>query len=322
LAKAARWVHAAFFVCSIFTLFSIPLSAQSVRVAGLVLAADSVPVSGVRLVLHRVGQQVQGPIDSTRSDPRGRFGFAYRPDTSAFFLVSGRYAGIEYFSAPLPTNPSRADSAVRVVVYDTSSIAPMSLAARHLVLTRPAEDGSRSVLDLVVLQNTGRLTRVAPDTLRGSWTVPLPRGTVGLQVRESDVSSEALIRAGDSLTIAAALSPGEKQITVEYLVPAGRSSVELPLRAAGLPLNVLTEEPEVRVIAPGIARADSQLIQGRSFQRWTGTVSTAGVLRLVMPGSRAEPRWLLTVLVGGLALALAAGGWYAFHSKAPLRAER
>jgi len=279
------------------------------------------PVPGVRLVLHRVSQQVQGPIDSARSDRRGRFSFAYRADTSAFYLVSGRYAGIEYFSSPLPTNPARADSTVRVVVYDTSSTAPVSLEARHLVLTRPAEDGSRSILDLVILRNAGRLTRVAPDTVRGSWSVQLPRGTVGLQVRESDVSSDAMIRTGDSVTIAAALAPGEKQITLEYLVPAGRSSVELPLQKAGLPLNVLTEEPEVQVTAPGITRADSQLIQGRSFRRWTGTVSTAGVLRLVLPGSRAQPRWVLPALVGGLALALAGAGWLAFRSKAPLRAQ-
>jgi hypothetical protein len=208
------------------------------------------------------------------------------------------------------------------VVYDTSSTAPVSLEARHLVLTRPTEDGSRSLLDLVILQNGGRLTRVAPDTVQGSWSVALPRGTVGLQVRESDVSSEAVTRAGDSLTIAAALAPGEKQLTLEYQVPAGRSSVELPLQEAGLSLNVLTEEPEVRVIAPGIARADSQLIQGRSFRRWTGTVSTAGVLRLILPEGRREPRWLLAALVGGLALALAGGGWYAFHSKGSLAGGR
>jgi hypothetical protein len=285
-----------------------------------VLAADSTRVRGVRLVLHRVGQQVQGPIDSTRSDGRGRFGFAFSADTSSFYLVSGRYAGIEYFSSPLATNPARADSAVTILVYDTSSTAPVALEARHLVLTRPGEDGGRSMLDLIVLRNGGRLTRVAPDTVRGSWSVPLPRGTVGLQVRESDVSSEAVIRTGDSLTIAAALSPGEKQLTLEYRVPAGRRNVELPLDR-GLPLNVLTEEPDVSVLAPGIAQVDSQVIQGRSFHRWTGTVTTKGVLRLTLPGISSAPRWLLAALVGGLALALVIGGWYAFRSRAPLRPE-
>ncbi len=121
------------------------------------------------------------------------------------------------------------------MVYDTSSRAPVELEARHLVLTRPGEDGSRSVLDLIIVRNGGRLTRVAPDTTSGSWSVPLPRGTTGLQVQESDVSSEALRRSGDSLIIAAALAPGEKQLTLEYQVPSDRSehraAVE-PCRAA------------------------------------------------------------------------------------------
>ncbi len=71
-----------------------------------------------------------------------------------------------------------------------------------------------------------------------------------------------------------------------------------------MPLNVLVEEPAVRVMAPGIVRADSQLIQNRSFRRWTGTVKSAGMLRLVLPGRQNGPPWLLAALVGGLAVAL------------------
>ena len=271
------------------------------------------------MVLHRVGQSQQGPLDSTRSDRQGRFRFSYAPDTSSFYLTSARYAGIEYFSAPLPTNPRAPRAPISLMVYDTSSRAPVELEARHLVLTRPGEDGSRSVLDLIIVRNGGRLTRVAPDTTSGSWSVPLPRGTTGLQVRESDVSSEALRRSGDSLIIAAALAPGEKQLTLEYQVPSDRSSIELPLNRAGLPLNVLVEEPAVRVTAPGIAPADSQLIQNRSFRRWTGTVKSAGMLRLVLPGRQNGPPWLLAALVGGLAVALAAGGWYAIRFRPLLR---
>jgi hypothetical protein len=271
-------------------------------------------VADVRVVLHRVGQSLQGPIDSTRSDRLGRFHFGFRPDTSAFYLVSGRYAGIEYFSAPLPTNPTLPGTVVRVVVYDTSSSAPVALEARHLVLTRPGEEGSRSVLDLIILRNRGRLTRVAPDTLHGSWGVPLPRGTTGIQVRESDVSAEGLRRIGDSLSITAALAPGEKQVTLQYEVPAGQTEVALPVEA-GLPLNVLTEEPSVTVAGAGLTPTDSQVIQGRSFRRWTGTVPAPGVIRLHIPGLPRTPGWLLAALVGGLAVGLLGTGWLAFSAR-------
>src|SRR5215210_7096127 len=202
--RSLRPLSAGFFL---FTTVSVaaPVWSQTVRVAGQVLDADSMPVPGVRVVLHRVGAARQGPIDSTRSDPAGRFRFAYRPDSGAFYLASARYAGIEYFSSPLPTNPTRVDTGARLMVYDTSSTAPVELEARHLVLTRPGEDGSRSLLDLIVLRNAGRLTRVAPDTGQGTWSVPLPVGTVGLQVKESDISSEALTRVGNALTFAAPL---------------------------------------------------------------------------------------------------------------------
>src|SRR5918992_904413 len=166
--------------CAISVL-PVPLCAQSVHVSGRVLNADSAAVPGARVVLHRVGQTVQGPIDSSRTDRQGGFRFSYRPDSATFYIASSRYAGIEYFSTPLPTNPARPDTSIKIVVYDTSSSAPVGLEARHLVLTRPGEDGSRGVLDLIMLRNPGRHTRIAPDTLEASWGLPLPRGTVGLE---------------------------------------------------------------------------------------------------------------------------------------------
>ena len=144
------------------------------------LKSDSTPVPGSRVVLHQVGRTRQGPLDSTRTDRGGRFRFVFRPDTSALYLLSVRHAGIEYFSSPVHTNLGRPDTTIRVIVYDTSSTAPVSLEARHLVLTRPGEDGSRTVLDLIVLLNSGQRTRVAPDSAGASWGGLLPSGTIGL----------------------------------------------------------------------------------------------------------------------------------------------
>jgi hypothetical protein len=298
-----------FSVLSVLAVFSVPALAQT-RTSGRVVDADSVPVAGIRVVLHRVGQEAQGPIDSTRSDRRGQFRFTFRPDTSAFYLVSGRYAGIEYFSPPIPTNPNRVSASVTVVVYDTSSSAVVTLEARHLVVTRPDQNGSRSVLDLVILQNRGRVTRVAPDTVRPSWGVPLPSGTVGLDVGESDISSGALARRGDSLVVSAAIAPGEKQLTLQYQIPAGQDTISLAVDRSGATFNVLAEESNARVVAPGLALADSQVIQGRSFRRWTGKVAAPAVIRVALPSRERSPRWVLLGLVGGLALGLVAAGWY------------
>jgi hypothetical protein len=280
-----------------------------------VVNADSAAVGGIRVVLHRVGPTVQGPLDSTRSERHGRFRFRFRPDSGAFYLLSARYAGIEYFSSPLATNPAKPDTGLIIAIYDTSSAAPVTLEARHVVVTRPTgETGARAVLDLLVLRNDGTLTRVAPDTLHGSWGTALPSGSVGLQLSEGDVSAGAVTRSDDSVIVSAALSPGEKQLTLQYQTPASEQVMELPV-AAGLTLNVLAEEPGVRVSAPGIVAADSQVIQGRSFRRWSGTVAATGLLRIDLPGLARPPAWLLPGLVATMALALAAAGWYGLRPR-------
>ena len=286
------------------------LAAQTVRAGGAVLKADSTPVPGTRVVLHQVGRTLQGPLDSSRTDRRGRFRFAFRPDTSALYLLSVRHAGIEYFSPPVHTNPERPDTTIRILVYDTSSTAPVALEARHLVVTRPGEDGSRSVLDLVVLLNKGNRTRVAPDSVGASWVGLLPRGTMGLEVGESDLSPDAITRRGDSLLVAAPLAPGEKQVTVQYVVPAGSKELELPFTEPVSSVNVLAEENDVVVSGGSLALADSQVLQGRSFRRWAGAVPAGGVLRVVLPGRSRVPEGLLPSLVGAVVLVLVGAGWY------------
>ena len=312
-------VRAVLLLLTLPVLPVLPVLAQTVRVIGTVITADSSPVPGARVVLHRIATNIQGPLDSTRADRSGRFGFAFRPDTAAFYLLSTRHSGIEYFSPPVSTNPGRPDTAVRIVVYDTSSNTPVTVEARHLVVTRPGEDGSRGALDLIVLQNTGRRTRVTSDTLHPSSSLPLPAGTSGLQVGESEVSAESVHRRGDSLMITAPIAPGEKQVTVQYQVPAGRATLELPVQGTGQKINVLLEETGARVSGAGMAFADSQVIQGRSFRRWTGVTPAPGLIRISLPGPPLTAGWLLLALVFLLGSTLLVAGWYFVSRQRPAR---
>jgi hypothetical protein len=302
-----------FSVLSVVSAFS-GLSAQTIRAEGRILRPDSTPVSGSRVVLHQVGRAVQGPLDSTISQRGGRFRFSFRPDTSVLYLLSARYAGIEYFSPPVHTNPDRPDTGIRIIVHDTSSTAPVSLEARHLVVMRPGEDGTRSVLDLLVLRNDAPLTRVARDSLRPSWSGPLPRGTLGLELGEGDLSPDAVSRRNDSLIITAPLAPGEKQLTVQYLIPADRENLELSFGEA-VSVNVLLEEKDGRVSDGALALADSQTIEGRSFRRWTGQVPAGGSLRVVFPAARGASQLVLAALVAVVVLGLGGAGWYIFAGR-------
>jgi Carboxypeptidase regulatory-like domain len=288
---------------------SSALSAQDVA-GGRVVHADAQPVAGARVVLHRVGRQTQGPVDSTTSGRDGRFRFRFTSDSGSLYLFSARYAGVEYFSPPLQVGRGRPDTAVSLLVYDTSSTAPIELAARHLVIPRPGDDGTREVLDLVVLQNQGTIARVAPDTLGASWSAPLPPGSEGLDVGEGDVSPDAMARRGDSVFMAAPIGPGEKQLSFQYHLPRGRTAIQFPFGREGGPVNVLLEEPGATVAAPRMTLADTQLIGGRSFRRFTGTVPAGAVISVRLPGPPRTPTLILSALVGAVALTLALGAWY------------
>ena len=51
--------------------------------------ADTVPLAGVHVVLHRVGRDFQGPVDSTLSRADGSFRFDFGADTAADHAVGG-----------------------------------------------------------------------------------------------------------------------------------------------------------------------------------------------------------------------------------------
>lgn len=266
-------------------------------------------VPGVQVVLHQVGRRRQGPLDSVTADHSGRFRFRFRADTSAIYLLSARYQTIEYFSRPVHINPARPDTGIILSVYDTSSRAPVDIEARHLVVSRPGDDGSRAVLDLFLLRIRGVLARVAPDTLHPSWSAALPAGTVGFDVGESDFSPEAVSRRDDTVVVVAPVAPGEKQLAIQYLIPPGLADVGVPLGAAPTRLDVLIEERGIGVRAPGLAYADTQTIEGRLFHRWTGTVPANAVVRLELPRVPRDSRPLLLALVGGLGAILLLVAW-------------
>jgi hypothetical protein len=147
---------------------------RAVRLVG----QDSVPLAGASVVLHRLSAREQGPIDSVVVGRDGRFRFRVTADTLALLLASTRYSGIEYFSRPARMAPGTSDTALLVLAADTSSIAPISIGARYLVLNRPGPGGGRGVLDLIVLQNRGGVTLVAADTTQPSWRMRPAPGSV------------------------------------------------------------------------------------------------------------------------------------------------
>jgi hypothetical protein len=282
------------------------MAAQQARTgaAGRVASGiDSSAVPGITVVLHRIGRDSQGPVDSVRTDPRGRFAFRFLPDTTALYILTARYHGIEYFSSPLATNPARPDTAVLLSVYDTSSAEPVHTEARHIVIAKPADDGTRTVVELVIVDNPGERTRIARDTTSATWHMFIPLDAMSFSAEDGDLSAGAVDRNMDSVLVLAPLAPGERQLTMQYLMPASAGVLRYRFDERINGLSVLVEEPDAVIEGGKLVPTDSVVvIQGRPFRQLNGVVDSGDVVTVTVPvPGRLSRVWLmaLVVLLGG-----------------------
>lgn len=248
-----------------------------------VRGADTTGLGGVWVVAHRIGE-AEGPIDSQRTGPAGRFRFRIASaDHRAIYLVSARWQGIGYFSLPVP-GASDSAPAVSLTVYDTaSSGGALSVAMRHLVVGRlPEGGGARRVLDIVEVLNPDPATRVGADSAAVVWAMRLPDGIAEATVGEGDISPTAVRFAGDTALVAAPFPPGTKQVVITYLVPRDARSLVVPIDQPTGRLEVLFEDT-LGVGAEGLTVQPAFALEGRSFTRYGADRLGAGdapVLRL------------------------------------------
>jgi len=269
---------------------------------------DTVPVPGVPFTLHRVGRTAQGAIDSGTTGRDGRFRFRLVGDTAALYLVSARFAGIEYFGDPLRAPGS---NSALVLVSDTSSTAPVLLGARHVIIRRLDESGSRAVLDLFTVRNDGPDTRIGRDSASPTWWMPLPAGARDAEVQQGEVSGSAIQFRGDTLFLLAPISPGRKSVMVSYQLPA---AVDRPRWIAPVDsFDLLVEEEGASVRGAGLMPTDSVTLMGSALRRWTAASPTGEWAEVQFAGGATARRGTLIWLIGLLAAALAGGAVVAFR---------
>jgi hypothetical protein len=287
-------------------------AAQGVRVSGRVvrvLDADSQPLTGAFVTLHQVTAQGGGPVDSSRSDARGRYVLGGgAADTTALYVVSVMHHGIAYFTRPVHLFGAAAGAAEVLAVFDTSSVEPaIATAQRHIVVRRPAGDGTRRVVELIVLANAGTRTRLAPDSARPVWQEALPRGAFQLEVGESDVSRDAVVLREGRLAVSAPIPPGEKQVVVSYLLPASVNQIDFVADQPVLRLNILVEDSAAAVAAGPLSSLGFEQMEEASFARFDGAVTAAGARITVTLGRSAfSPGslwWVIVVAFGGALIA-------------------
>ena len=258
------------------------------RVEGRVLrpvGAEPVPIPGVMVTIHRVNRQGGEPLDSMRTDGRGRYAFRYRQsgDTTSIYFVSASYADIAYFSPPLRAALVRGDDA-DITVFDTTSTSiPIHQRGRHVVVSAVDSAGRRGVIEVYELSNDTSVTRIARDS--GTvWDAGLPSGMSGFRVGEGDVSADAVSANNGRVRVIAPIAPGIKQLSFSYDLDARAFPVSIPAERETSVFEVLIEDPQGTATGTGFAEVDPVSVEGRTFRRFLAhDVPANGVVRVAVP---------------------------------------
>ncbi len=288
-------------------------------------------VAGAWVVLHRVGRDVAGPLDSMRSRADGGYGFRYRPegDTTAVYFVSTTRAGVAYFTPPMREPVVRGGTA-ELLVYDTTSAPiPITVRGRHVIVTSPdsVSGATRTVIEVYELSNDSSLTRVARDSAGATFEAPLPPGVRAVTGGQGDVSADAIVASDGRVRVTAPIAPGPKQFSFFYELPANADPIALRVESAVPAVEVLVEDPRGRANGAGLIEVTPVEVEGRPFKRFLAQDVGAGAeFTVIAPGRSAATGGLRLMLVVtavgaamllGLGMAFMRGGPSAFARRRP-----
>ena len=273
---------------------------------------------GVWVVLHRVGPDRAGPLDSVLSDSRGRYSFNYTRTGSdaAIYFVSASHDGIAYFTPPLTEGKVSGDDG-EITVFDTTSRhVPLSLRGHHVVISSADANARRSIVEVYDLSNDSSVTRVASGETpeKATWQTHIAPGASDFKVGQSDISPGAVSLANGVVSVFAPLAPGIKQLSFSYSLPAKSFPLKLPLEKATGIYEIMIEDKAGSVTGPHLREVDPVTVDERNFRRFLASdmpENSVAVIDLpAPPPSRTtiDPRFLvaITLVIGGsMVLALA-----------------
>jgi hypothetical protein len=245
------------------------------------------PVVGQWVVLHRVGPDHAGPLDSVRTSASGGYAMRYRPsgDTTALYFTSTSYGGVAYFTAPLRALDARGDDALLTVFDTTSGPVAIKIGGRHIIVGAAAPNATRSVGEVYDLQNDSTVTLVARDTTSPLWTTHIPADARSPRVNSGGtIAASAMTFRGGIAGLYAPLSPGIRQVAFTYDLTTGDFPLAVPVERATGVLEIMVEEPRARVDAPHLREVAPVSADGRTFRRFLAQdLDADAVVRIDVP---------------------------------------
>jgi hypothetical protein len=113
------------------------------------------------------------------------------------------------------------------------------------------------------------------------------------------------------LHVVAPMAPGLKQFSLAYQVPADAFPLRIALDSAVATLEVLLEDPAVRVEGAGLSASPSVTVEGQELRRFEATNVAAGSeIRVLLPALAQSRRTMyvavvLVVIMAAMLIALA-----------------
>jgi len=305
------------------SLAPVALSAQTVSVSGRVLRGgrDTVPLANAWVVLHRVTREGGGPLDSVRTDLRGRYRIQLRvEDTTGVHVVSAWYDSLAYFSLPLNVVGRPAVHVEDLVAYPTTvNQPPIRLARRLITIAKPGQDGMREVLEILELENTGYTTRITKDTLVPTWAGRVPEVAGQFQGGQGDISPEAIVFRNDSVLVLGPIPPGPpKQLSYGYSLPASARKLVLTIDQPTVDVNLLVEDTASVVTAPppGIESLGVQEIEQRRFAAYrAGPLAPGDEVEISLPRGAFRAQMVLPYVIAVVAMVMVAALVWALRKR-------
>ena len=295
-------------LCGWFTVLVLLLGAPALAAQVPVepILRGRVVVNGVGMdagmvVLHRVSTDEQGEVDSIRTAQDGSFSFRLPtlpdPERNDVYFASIRYSGILYFGAAV-TRPVQLDSIYGIDAFDTLSVEPggheLPIRVRNTFLE--AFEGGWQVTDLLQIRNDGDRTLVARDG-GAVWRYPLATGARDHTVGQGGIAPEAIDFEGGDLVVRAPIPPGERLVTVRYVVDD--PFVELPAPGVTETMEFLVREPAPVLVSSELAPNESvELEPGTTYRRFSGANLANTVVRFTEGDAPARfpVEWLAVIL--------------------------
>jgi hypothetical protein len=293
------------------SLFRLPPTPAHVEGRIVIPGPDhEVAVPNVTVTVHRVGPDSAAPLDSVRTDARGRYRVDYTRFGSdeAVYFAAVIYHGIAYFSPPLHAGTTKGDDGV-ITVFDTSShLVPFTIQGHHIVVSAPDAARKRKVVEVFELSNDTLVTIVGKDTLSPVWTTALPHGATNFRGGQGDVAPEALVVRDGRVLMLAPFGPGVKQLSYSYLLDESAFPLHISLERQTVVLEVLLEEEGAQARASTLRPTGSATTEGHTFKRFLSQGALAGEeVRIDVPTTAFLTRTrVLVALAILIALAMAA----------------